>query len=145
LSVGNSAANLPTIYLRQNDSATGDFTLQNKNATSGYVSLSAGGGVDGLRIYPTTGNAAVVSTTSASSSTTGALTIGNGTAATNVAIGGGNVNAGGTLTTGGAATFAGAVAIGNTVSSVSPTSPNRTITIVVGGVTLYISAKTTND
>jgi hypothetical protein len=45
----------------------------------------------------------------------------------------------------GAATFAGAVAIGNTVSSVSPTSPNRTITIVVGGVTLYIAAKTTND
>jgi hypothetical protein len=44
-----------------------------------------------------------------------------------------------------AATFAGAVAIGNTVSSVSPTSPNRTITMVVGGVTLYIAAKTTND
>lgn len=40
-------------------------------------------------------------TTSASSSTVGALTIGNGSAATNVAIGGGNVNAGGTLTTGG--------------------------------------------
>jgi hypothetical protein len=40
-------------------------------------------------------------TTSASSSTTGALTIGNGTAATNVAIGGGNVNAGGTLVVGG--------------------------------------------
>ena len=49
------------------------------------------------------------------------------------------------LSTAGAATFAGAVSIGNTVSSVSPTSPNRTITIVVGGVTLYIAAKTTND
>ena len=46
---------------------------------------------------------------------------------------------------GAAATFAGAVAIANTVSSVSPTSPNRTITMVVGGVTLYIAAKTTND
>lgn len=45
----------------------------------------------------------------------------------------------------GAATFAGAVAIGNTVNTVSPTSPNRTITMVVGGVTLYIAAKTTND
>jgi len=43
------------------------------------------------------------------------------------------------------ATFAGEVAIANTVSSVSPTSPNRTITMVVGGVTLYIAAKTTND
>ena len=51
-------------------------------------------------------------TTSASSSTVGALTIGNGTAATNVAIGGGNVNAGGTLTVGGAATFAGDATVG---------------------------------
>jgi hypothetical protein len=46
-------------------------------------------------------------TTPASSSTVGALTIGNGTAATNVAIGGGNVNAGGTLTVGGAASVSG--------------------------------------
>ena len=45
----------------------------------------------------------------------------------------------------GNATFAGAVTIGNTVNTVSPTSPNRTITMVVGGVTLYIAAKTTND
>ncbi len=45
----------------------------------------------------------------------------------------------------GAATFAGAVAIGNTVNSVSPTSPNRTITISVGGSTYYLAAKTTND
>jgi hypothetical protein len=47
-----------------------------------------------------------------------------------------------TATTG---TFSGAVAIGNTVNAVSPTSPNRTITIVVGGTTLYVAAKTTND
>jgi len=45
----------------------------------------------------------------------------------------------------GAATFAGAVTIGNTVNAVSPTSPNRTITMVVNGVTLYIAAKLTND
>ena len=44
-------------------------------------------------------------TTSASSATTGALTIGNGTAATNVGIGGGKVNIGGTLAVGGIATF----------------------------------------
>jgi hypothetical protein len=56
----------------------------------------------------------------------------------------GNVRASFDMNTGDA-TFAGAVAIGNTVSSVSPTSPNRTITMVVGGVTLYIAAKTTND
>jgi len=39
-------------------------------------------------------------TLTASSSTAGAVTIGNGTAATNVAIGGGNINAGGTITGG---------------------------------------------
>jgi hypothetical protein len=43
------------------------------------------------------------------------------------------------------ATFAGAIAIGNTVNTVSPTSPNRTITMVIGGTTYYIHAKTTND
>jgi len=45
----------------------------------------------------------------------------------------------------GAGTFSGAIAIGNTVNTVSPTSPNRTITMVVGGTTYYIAAKTTND
>ena len=50
-----------------------------------------------------------------------------------------------TLATTGAATFAGAVTIGNTVNTVSPTSPNRTVTMVVNGVTLYLAAKTTND
>jgi hypothetical protein len=41
-------------------------------------------------------------TTSASSATTGSLKIGNGTAATNVGIGGGNINAGGNITAAGA-------------------------------------------
>ena len=45
----------------------------------------------------------------------------------------------------GNATFAGAIAIGNTVNTVTPTSPNRTITMVIGGTTYYIHAKTTND
>jgi hypothetical protein len=37
------------------------------------------------------------------------------------------------------------IAIGNTVNTVSPTSPNRTITMVIGGTTYYLHAKTTND
>lgn len=45
----------------------------------------------------------------------------------------------------GNATFAGTIAIGNTVNTVSPTSPNRTITMVIGGTTYYLHAKTTND
>ena len=39
----------------------------------------------------------------------------------------------------------GALAIGNTVNTVTATSPNRTITMVIGGTTYYIHAKTTND
>ena len=37
------------------------------------------------------------------------------------------------------------IQIGNTVNSVSPTSPNRTVTMVIGGTTYYLAAKTTND
>jgi hypothetical protein len=33
----------------------------------------------------------------------------------------------------------------NAVNSVSPTSPNRTITVVIDGTTYYLAAKTTND
>jgi hypothetical protein len=39
----------------------------------------------------------------------------------------------------------GALSIGNTVNTVTPTLPNRTITMVIGGTTYYIHAKTTND
>jgi len=45
----------------------------------------------------------------------------------------------------GALSTTGALAIGNTVNTVSPTSPNRTVTIVIGGTTYYLAAKTTND
>jgi hypothetical protein len=67
------------------------------------------------------------SSTASTSTTTGALQV----------VGGVGV--------GGAMFIGGAIAIGNTVNTVSPTSPDRTITIVVGGTTYYIAAKTTND
>lgn len=51
----------------------------------------------------------------------------------------------GAINVGGTGTFGGAVTIGNTVNTVSPTSPNRTVTMVVNGVTLYFAAKTSND
>lgn len=47
------------------------------------------------------GNVKLASTTSASTSLLGALVVGNGSAATSVGIGGGNINAGGTITSGG--------------------------------------------
>jgi len=39
----------------------------------------------------------------------------------------------------------GAVSCGNTVNVVSPTAPNRTVTIIIGGTTYFLAAKTTND
>lgn len=39
----------------------------------------------------------------------------------------------------------GTMLVGSAVNSVSPTSPNRTITVVHGGTTYYLAAKTTND
>ena len=39
----------------------------------------------------------------------------------------------------------GAISVGNTVNSVIPTLPNRTVTMVIGGTTYYLAAKTTND
>ena len=39
----------------------------------------------------------------------------------------------------------GEIRIGNTVNTVTATLPNRTITMVIGGTTYYIHAKTTND
>jgi hypothetical protein len=50
-----------------------------------------------------------------------------------------------TINGSGVATFSGEVRIGNTVNIVSPTNPNRTIEMVIGGTTYYLHAKTTND
>jgi hypothetical protein len=85
------------------------LTISNTSATT-RLTTSFGGSSLGFRVNAAGADQLTVSgsavniplTTSASSSTVGALTIGNGTAATNVAIGGGNVNAGGTGTFGGA-------------------------------------------
>jgi len=51
----------------------------------------------------------------------------------------------GTTTPGSKLDVNGELRIGNTVNTVSPTSPDRTITMVIGGTTYYIHAKTTND
>lgn len=136
LDISNTQANQASINLRASDVGSVDWRWYRDSSNalnwefngSGRLSLSSAGVFN------------VPATTSASSSTVGALTIGAGSAATNVAIGGGNINAGGTITTGlGVAWNLGAAA------SVSPTSPNRTIAVNIGGTTLYIHAKTTND
>ena len=65
--------------------------------------------------------------------------------ASGVVVLGGTTNAGFKLDVIGTARISGALRIGNTVHNVSPTSPNRTIEIIVGGTTYYIHAKTTNN
>lgn len=61
---------------------------------------SSGWPTDSANFTFTTTVCTIANTTSASSATVGAFVVGNGTAATSVALGGGNINCGGTLTTG---------------------------------------------
>jgi hypothetical protein len=82
-------------------------------------------------------------TTASTSTSTGALVVGNGTSG---GLGvGGNINLGGSVTTGAPAGGTAAAWKLGTVASVSPTSPNRTIEVDIGGTIYYIHAKTTNN
>jgi len=117
--------------------AVGD--LFGSYSASGAVKLTNANGIGGIYGYSDAGT--TLQWYIAYDATN--LLIGTGTALP-VAIRTNGVNAL-TISATQAATFAGAVTIGNTVNTVSPTSPNRTITMVVNGVTLYLAAKTTND
>jgi len=71
--------------------------------------------------------------------------------ATEVRIGPGNhptalvVNPDGSSQAGGNFTVTNNLKIGNALNVVAPTAPNRTVTIDVGGTTIYLHGKTTND
>jgi hypothetical protein len=70
-------------------------------------------------------------TTSATTSLLGAVVIGNGTAATSIGMGAGNINAGGTLTVGGATTINNTLTLGGATASpqltIAPTGANDAI------------------
>ena len=83
------SANSPLIDFHSSASST-DYDARIV-ASGGTASAGAG------TLSFTAATINIPGTTSASSSTVGALTIGNGTAATNVAIGGGAINAGGNI------------------------------------------------
>lgn len=77
----------------------------------------------------------------------GAITTGSGlfTIGGNLTVSGtGASSVGGTFATGAPTGGAGAWKLG-VANAVSPTSPNRTITVDIGGTLYYIHAKTTND
>jgi hypothetical protein len=107
-------------------------------ADKGFAILDATSGYAGrFFIDATTGLTSIyagLAVTGALSSTTGA----------NFATSSGNVGIG-TASPASKLDVNGELRIGNTVNTVSPTSPNRTVTIVIGGTTYYLAAKTTND
>ena len=92
-----------SVYLNFNETtstATPAYIIRygSTNASSpNILEVNATGTGAKFRVLPAM---SITDTTSASSSTTGALTIGSGSAASSVAIGGGNVNVGGTLAVG---------------------------------------------
>jgi hypothetical protein len=116
----NSSADLDTTgygYISYRDNSTGSY------AERAYVGFGAGNG--NFNLYSAAPGKVM---TLGADGVTSVLTI----SATGLAVTG-------------ALSSTGALAIGNTVNTVSPTSPNRTVTIVIGGTTYYLAAKTTND
>ena len=114
--------------------ALGGFTLT-APATGTAVLTTTAQSIAGIKTFS--------DTTSASSSTVGAVVVGNGTAATSVAFGAGNINAGGTLTTGGNITTsqsAGSTwnntstAAGSTINLRSATGNLSVLNLIVNGV-----------
>jgi hypothetical protein len=122
----------PALVLRDsvNDSAyfyssSGNVTLGSTQASKSLTLITANSTAVTIAAG---GNTNFVATTSASSSTVGALTIGNGTAATNVAIGGGTVWAGAGFRAGTATDFVDS----NTSSGFYLKSPTDSATIRAG-------------
>jgi len=115
-------------------------------ASGSVVALSAANNVDSGLPAAWNGNYGLGVYYSAASTNT--ILIGDGSAGTTIfatRTGSANTSRITIDNTNGNTTFAGAISIGNTVNTVSPTSPNRTITMVIGGTTYYLAAKTTND
>ena len=127
-----------------NAGTASEATLYISNAGTGATSATLG--VTGTGYTTTGGFVQDAGVVSSGTGLSGGLSIMARAASSDIRFyAGAHTNLVATLASTGAATFAGAVAIGNTVNTVSPTSPNRTVTMVIGGVTYYLAAKTTND
>ena len=123
--------------------ATGSaLTLSGASTASRRVAITNTGGDAIFGLESSTGGAVIAGSTAYA-------TVINTNNTTPVQIGVNSALIGSFTSTGlavtGALSCTGALAIGNTVNTVSPTSPNRTVTIVIGGTTYYLAAKTTND
>jgi hypothetical protein len=136
----------PVIFFQD---STGLMGIRN-DGTAGTISFYQGLS-ERMRI-DSSGNVLIGTTTDSSngilqltSHTTSAGGIGFGTDVTLYRSAANTLKTDDDLVVAGALSSTGALAIGNTVNTVSPTSPNRTITMVIGGTTYYLHAKTTND
>lgn len=95
---GNSATLASNIIIDFNNLANRALGAQWIANSSGSFSFWVGAGAvnESIRLQ-SSGVVSILNTTSSTNSTTGSLLIGNGSAATNVGIGGGNIFAGGTV------------------------------------------------
>jgi hypothetical protein len=127
---GNSIINSPS------SSTNSYFGIQNGGTLKGLIGVSWS--TNGLINGSASEDLAIRSTQkiifSADNGTTAHMTLSNA----------GALGVTGTLTTGAPTGGAGAWKFG-VANSVSPTSPNRTLTVEIGGTTYYIHAKTTNN
>ena len=124
------------IYLTEDGGSSAYFRLARFNSshasTPRLVQFSiAGGGSYSLQ----NGTVAITDTTPASSSTVGALTIGNGTAATNVAIGGGQISSGGPI---GALTTSSGLRVEGAVPHTGAVGPGLEAGYSAGSTTAYV-------
>jgi len=133
--------------------STGAFSTLSATGAVTFDGISFADGTAANTLVTTSGGNVLIGTTTDSangklqltSHTTSAGGIGFGTDVTLYRSAANTLKTDDDLVVAGALSSTGALAIGNTVNTVSPTSPNRTITMVIGGTTYYLHAKTTND
>ena len=131
--------------------SSGNVGVGTTNPSNKFVVSNAG--AEGLEIAPTgTASNPTILSYNRTTSAYGQLTLAsdflvfftNGTSERLRIDSSGNVGIG-TASPGSKLDVNGEIRIGNTVNNVTATLPNRTITMVIGGTTYYIHAKTTND
>lgn len=131
---------------RDNTSTLGNGSVIRGIATEAWTSTAHGSRIE-IRTIPNTTASDVVALTlgqDQSAVFAGAVSGVTTLAGTGAVSGFTTISCSSTITTGAPTGGAGAWLLG-IANSVSPTSPNRTITVSIGGTLYYISAKTTND
>ena len=136
-----AAANV--IVLAKSTSGFASFQANASSGQNSYIFFQSAS-TETARIAADPGNILTFATGSSGTERMRIDGSGNTSIGATLAIAGATIGSNALAVTGTAA-ISGALSIGNTVNAVSPTSPNRTVTISIGGSTYYLAAKTTND